>query len=81
MSAFRVEVWSNPEYDDLIAEIYYGDKSIGVISQEDGYSLLNIGLERSGPSDLVRFKLAEFEAAIALAKERLWELRRADPTC
>ena len=73
---FDIRVASDPEYEDLIAEIYTGDEFVLVISQEAGYDSLDIEIHPRVAGSPWKFKLTEIEAAIAAAKNRLWELRK-----
>ena len=71
-----IEVWSNVDYERLIAEIYYKGKFIALLNQDDGLDRLKI--EFAGPElieDKVTRKidLAVFEEALELAKQKIRE--------
>ena len=76
MSEFKITVCSDPDHEDLIAEIYFDDEFVGLVSQEQGYESLDLELHPLKSGEPHRFKLKEFEAAVEKAKARLWELRR-----
>ena len=72
----EIEVWSNVDYERLIAEIYYKGKFIALLNQDDGLDRLKI--EFAGPElieDKVTRKidLAVFEEALELAKQKIRE--------
>jgi hypothetical protein len=77
MSEFKITVGSNIDYEDLIAEIYYGEEFVALISQEDGYERLDVELYAPVDGGQFKFKLSEFEQAVAKAKRRLFELRKS----
>jgi hypothetical protein len=76
MRTFRITVCSDPGYEDLVAELYCQDKFIGLISQENGEHRLHIAQEPVDSAAELVVSLDEFEAALGLARRRLWELRR-----
>lgn len=69
---FRVDLLYPDEYNDFIAEIYYKDRFLCLISQENGFE----DLEMECFSTDVKFRLSEFEVAILYAKQRLFDLRK-----
>lgn len=81
---FSLRVGSDTDYEDLIADIYYGDQFIGVISQEKGFENLEIQLPIGillpikSHKELTTLNLQEFMNAIEMAKEKLWKLRRIE---
>lgn len=64
------------EFDDMLAEVYYKDELLILISQEQGFSNLDIHFYPQASDVQISFQLAQFEEAIAYAKQRLWELRK-----
>lgn len=80
MSEFKITVCSDREHEDLIAEIYFNDEFVGLVSQEQGYDSLDLELYPLRSGQPHRFKLKDFEAVVEKAKARLWELRRAVPS-
>lgn len=78
MEEFDISVWDHPDFEDLIAEILYGEEFVCLISQESGFSSLDIEIHPKQDGQPWRFKLADLESAIERARKRLWELRRAE---
>lgn len=73
---FRVDILFPDEFQDMIAEIYFQDKFLGLVSQEEGFNSIDIEIICNSKNENWKFKLADFEIAIAYAKKRLWELRK-----
>ncbi|HEX4376112.1 MAG TPA: hypothetical protein VHZ99_03060 [Steroidobacteraceae bacterium] len=73
---FRVTVGSEPEYDNLVGDLYFDDAIVCVLTQEDGPEAVRIKLFGPPHVDNWEFSLREFEEALAALKQRLWELRR-----
>jgi hypothetical protein len=70
----KIVICSDVDYDNLIAEIYYDDKFVALISQEEGPSKLKV--EFSGPTQneeaiLRKVDLDWFQHALEEAKEKL----------
>lgn len=83
----NISVGSSVEYEDLIAEIKFGQVFGLIISQEEGPCIFEISVHSFDPkakvdflnsrnNDSSKFLLAELEEAIAYSKRRLTELRR-----
>ena len=73
---FTFVVCDDPEYEDLIAELSYRNELFCIISQEQGFEMLDIEIHGSKSSNPWRFKLIEMEEAISIARQRLFELRK-----
>jgi hypothetical protein len=73
---FRISVGSEVEYEDLVGELYYDDRIVVVLTQEQGPTALEMQL--FGPSDEPAwcFQLGEFEQALGDLKSKMWALRR-----
>ena len=71
---FRVDLLFPDEYSDFIAEVYYKDTFLLVISQEKGPDNPDIEFYLN-PKSPVNISLNEFESALNYAKRRLFELR------
>jgi hypothetical protein len=65
----RVEVWSDDDFKDLIAEAYIDEDCVMVINQERGFDQLEGGKNR-------RIACADLLELLQMAKARLWDLRR-----
>ena len=73
---FRIEIVGDIDYEDLVADIYFEDQFLLMLSQEKGFENMQIEINTKQNQKLLVFKLSEFEEAINFAKNRLWELRR-----
>jgi hypothetical protein len=76
---FRIQVASDIDYHDLIAEVYCGDEFVALLSQEKGYAELGIEIQPRRDGTPWSFKCSEFVSAIEKAKGRLWDLRKSQP--
>ena len=72
---FRVDILFPDEYQEMIAEVYFQDEFVCLITQEDGSESTDIEIGSAQTNKSFKFRLAEFEDALAFAKKRLWELR------
>lgn len=74
---YRIDIADDPEYEDLIAEIYYESQFVAMLTQEGGFEHLRI-LIYSDPTlkNHWDFSFNEFQMAINHAKNRLWDLRK-----
>jgi len=77
---FRITVGSLPDYEDLVGDIYFDDRIVCVLTQEGGFEAMQIELHGPPEGGTWTFAFADFEAALAALKQRMWELRRTDPT-
>ncbi len=75
MKKFRIDIFGDLEYNDLIADIYYEDRILAVLTQEEGFDKLRILIYPSKNTEHWDFNFNEFDAVINQAKKRLWELR------
>jgi hypothetical protein len=64
------------EFSDFIAEIYYQNEFVCLISQENGCNQLDIEIASKPNGESWKFSLSDFEQAIEKAKQRLWDLRK-----
>ena len=70
-----VRVSFDPDYEDMVAEIYFDGRCLALISQDEGRNRPTIEIFPEPSVGVRKLPLAELEAAIALAKRRLLELR------
>jgi hypothetical protein len=77
-SRFRFTVGSEPEYEDLVGDLYFDDRIVCVITQEGGFDALQIQLYGPPEGRAWAFSLSDFEEALTALKKRMWELRRTD---
>lgn len=73
---FRIDIGSDLEYEDLVADIYFEDRFVAMLTQEQGFENLEIEIYPPETQKFWVFKFSEFDEAIQYAKRRLWELRR-----
>ncbi|GEM_PF-1353686 len=79
-----IKICSDIDYEDLIAEIYYGEQFVGVVDQEKGFNHLvirmpvGIELPISSNKSMLALNLTDFEHAIEEAKQKLWDMRKTD---
>jgi hypothetical protein len=73
---FRVVIASDLDYEDLVAEIYFKDQIVAMLTQELGFDYMEIEIYPSKTQDFWHFKFLEFENVIQYAKKRLLELRK-----
>lgn len=74
----RVAFDEDGGYEDMVAELYYKDEFLCLMSQEQGLGSLDVQLHPRSDGQPWQFKLAQLEGAIGRAKQRLWELRRTE---
>jgi hypothetical protein len=60
----------------LFAELTYKNEFFCLISQEQGFGMLEIEIHARETCEPWRFKLSELEEAISNARQRLLELRK-----
>ncbi len=77
-SRFRFTLGSEPEYEDLVGDLYFDDCIVCVLTQEGGFEAMQIELHAPPQGGTWTFTLADFEEALAALKKRMWELRRTD---
>ena len=75
---YRIDVVGDLNYTDLLAEIYYENRCLATLSQEEGFKNIKIQIFPPNDSDCWELRLDEFEDILKKAKNRLWELRKTD---
>jgi hypothetical protein len=72
---WKVTVWSHPDYEQLVAELCYGDRLLLVVDQDDvgGGTHISFFDSANKPAEHSRVKLEDFLENLKLAVE---ELRR-----
>ena len=73
---FRVDISGDLDYEDLVADIYFKDQFVAMLSQEKGFENLEIEIHLPKNQEKWLFKFSEFENALQYAKQRLWDLRK-----
>jgi len=75
---FRFTVGSEPDYEDLVGDLYFDDRIVCVLTQERGLEAMKIEFHAPPQCGMWIFPLADFEEVLAALKKRMWELRRTD---
>ena len=73
---FRITVGSEPDYDDLVGDLYFDDHIVCVVTLERGFDGAEVEFFPPVGGGRWKFALREFEEALAALKKHLWELRR-----
>jgi len=76
MKEFSIDVGSDQEHEDLVAEIYYGDEFVGMLTQESGFDSMEVEICSRKSSDPWTFKYEDFIRALKEGRQRLWDLRK-----
>jgi hypothetical protein len=74
---FTVEVCSDLNYEEMVADVSYENHTIATITQENGID--NMEIEIFPPSEEIqswKFLLSDFLEAIIFAKKRLIEMQK-----
>jgi hypothetical protein len=72
---FRITVGSEPDYENLVGDLYFDDAIVCVVTQEGGIEAAQLKLFGPPHGDNWEFQLRDFEEALAALRNRLWELR------
>ena len=75
---FRITVGSEPDYENLVGDIYFDDAIVCVLTQEHGFDSMQMKLFGPPGAENWEFELRDFEEAVATLKKRLWDLRRTE---
>ena len=74
-----VQVLSDPDYEDLIAEGYIGEDCLIIVSQEQGFESLDVEFLPRADGKPWKLKYDLLTELLAKCRDRLWELRRVLP--
>jgi hypothetical protein len=74
---FRITVGSEPDYDDLVCDLYLDERILCVDTQEEGFEVAQVELF-APPGGAGQFALRNFEEALFSLKKRMCELQRGD---
>jgi hypothetical protein len=77
-SDFELVVGSDEDYENLIAEISYKGEFLALMSDENNDGFFDIEIHSRGDCEPWRFKLMDFQEAVAQAKQRLLKLRKLE---
>jgi len=73
---FHVDLLFPDKYSDFIAEVYYEDRLVSVISQENGLNDAEIKFDSGVRGFPEKMSLKGLEETVEYAKRRLYELRK-----
>ena len=73
---FEILISSDPDYEDLIAEVNYKGKCLFLVNQEQGFENLEIEFLNLFDQEKVKMNFLQFQEVLSAAKSRLWELRK-----
>lgn len=76
MPQFTVNVLSDEDFEELIAEILSDDRCVAILTQEEGAEATRIRFPPRDDGKIWDLTLSDFEAALNTAKQRLWDLRK-----
>lgn len=76
MSEWNLSLFSSPDHEDLVAEIYHGEQFIGLVDQENGPEHLMMEFDPVGFQKLSRLALSDFEDILSKVRQRLDELKK-----
>lgn len=77
-SHFRITVGSEPDYEDLVGDLYFDNQVVCVLTQEQDFEAMQMKLFCPKDGGTRSFPLADFEEALATLKNRMRELRRTE---
>jgi hypothetical protein len=75
---FRFTVGSEPDYEDLVGDLYFDDQIVCVLTQEAGFEAMQIEIHPPHEGRTWTFSLSDFDSALYALKQRMGELRRTD---
>ena len=73
---FRIDIVGDLDYEYLIADIYFEDQILMVLTQEDGFQNMRIRIYPPKNKPFWEFKIDDLIAIVNQGKMRLWELRK-----
>lgn len=73
---FVVEISSDLDYEDMVANVLYEEETVAIISQEKGLDNLEIEILPSIEGKHWKFFLENFLKALQLSKKRLIEMQK-----
>jgi len=75
----RIDVLSDEDFSDLIAELYVDGECLMIVSQENGFDSLDVEILPREDGSHWQIKCEQLVELLAKAKARLFELRKAPP--
>ena len=75
---FEYTIGSDPNFEDLVADIGFNSHLVALLTQEGGFQNLRIRLFPPENLEYWDFRFDEFEEILQKAKNRLSELRKEE---
>jgi hypothetical protein len=75
---FEFVIGDDPDHEDLVAEITYGNELVCMLTMEQGFDLLQLEIHPRKDCQPWCFAEQEFEDFLLKAKRRLGELRKSN---
>ncbi len=76
MKKFLIDIGSDQEHEDLVAEVYYDDEFVCMLTQEAGFDLMDVAIYPREDGKPWTFKYEDFIKILKEARQRLWDLRK-----
>jgi hypothetical protein len=73
---FIIEISSDLDYEEMVANILYDEETVAIVSQENGLENLEIEIFKSFDSKSWHFLVEDFLKAILLSKKLLTEKKK-----
>ena len=73
---FRIVISSDLEYEELCAEIYYGEQFVAILLQENGVENMEIEIHPPSNNEVWMFRFSEFLAILEKAQSTLKEMHK-----
>jgi len=78
MNEFSIDVGSDQDHEDLVAEVYFDNEFVGMLTQEAGFGSMEVVIYPRGDGNPWTFRYEDFLRVLREARDRLWELRRSN---
>jgi hypothetical protein len=75
---FQIEVWSDQDHEQLVAEVLYRGEYCLLVTQEEGVDKLRVQIQPPSGDQPWEFGLEEFRRLLKDVALQLWELRTVD---
>lgn len=76
MNEFEIQVLSDKDYEDLIAEVLYGEEFFLLIDQEEGFGNFKLSIYPRDNGKPWNIKLSELDQVLKKTINRLRELQK-----
>jgi len=76
INQFIIEISSDLDYEDLVANVLYEEETVAIVSQEQGLDKLEIEIFSPGDKEPWKFFFHDFLNALLFAKKRLIQMQK-----